>query len=54
MTIKETTWTVSSTNPKQHGKKEKVFSFSATTNYQINEDDLISLLITFELFSKTL
>ena len=46
MTIKQTTWTVSSTDKKQHGKKEKIFSFSATTNYQISEKDLISLLIT--------
>jgi len=46
MTIKETTWTVSSTNPKQHGTKEKVFSFSAVTNYQIKEENLIDLLIT--------
>ena len=46
MTIKETTWTVSSTNPKQHGTKEKTFSFSATSNYSIKEKDLIDVFIT--------
>jgi len=46
MTIKETTWTISSTDKKQHGKKEKTFSFSAVTNYQIKEENLIDLLIT--------
>ena len=46
MTIKETTWTISSTDKKQHGKKEKIFSFSAVTNYQIKEENLIDLLIT--------
>ena len=46
MTIKETTWTVSSTNPKQHAKKEKTFSFSATSNYSIKDKDLIDLFIT--------
>ena len=46
MTIKETTWTISSTDKKQHGTKEKTFSFSAVTNYQIKEENLIDLLIT--------
>ena len=46
MTIKQSTYTISSTDEKEHGKKEKIFSFSATTNYQISEEDLISLLIT--------
>ena len=46
MTIKETTWTISSTDQKQHGKKEKTFSFSATCNYSIKEKDLIDLFIT--------
>ena len=43
MTIKQSTYTISSTDEKEHGKKEKIFSFSATTNYQISEEDLISL-----------
>ena len=46
MTIKKTTWTISSTDEKQHGKKEKIFSFSATSNYSIKEKDLIDLFIT--------
>ena len=46
MTIKETTWTISSTDKKQHGKKEKTFSFSATSNFSIKEKDLIDLFIT--------
>ena len=46
MTIKETTWTISSTDKKQHGKKEKTFSFSATSNYSIKDKDLIDLFIT--------
>ena len=46
MTIKQTTWTVSSTNPKQHGKKENIFSFSCKSNYQIKDKDLIDLFIT--------
>ena len=46
MTIKQTTWTISSTDKKQHGKKENVFSFSATSNYSIKETDLIDLFIT--------
>tara|TARA_R100001509_G_scaffold146452_1_gene103467 strand:- start:824 stop:1330 length:507 start_codon:yes stop_codon:yes gene_type:complete len=46
MTIKKTTWTISSTDEKQHGKKENIFSFSATSNYSIKEKDLIDLFIT--------
>ena len=46
MTIKETTWTISSTNKKQHGKKEKLFSFICNSNYQIKDKDLIDLFIT--------
>ena len=46
MTIKQTTWTVSSTNPKQHGTKENIFSFTCNSNYQIKEKDLIDLFIT--------
>ena len=46
MTIKQTTWTISSTDQKQHGKKENVFSFSCNSNYQIKEKDLIDLFIT--------
>ncbi len=46
MTIKETTWTISSTDKKQHGKKEKVFSFSASSIYEIKDKDLIDLFIT--------
>ena len=46
MTIKQTTWTISSTDQKQHGKKENIFSFSATSNYSIKEKDLIDLFIT--------
>ena len=46
MTIKETTWTISSTDKKQHGTKEKTFSFSATSNYSIKDKDLIDLFIT--------
>jgi len=46
MTIKQTTWTISSTDKKQHGKKENIFSFSATSNYSIKEKDLIDLFIT--------
>jgi len=46
MTIKQTTWTISSTDKKQHGKKEKVFSFSCYSNYQIKDKDLIDLFIT--------
>ena len=46
MTIKQTTWTVSSTDKKQHGKKENIFSFTCNSNYQIKEKDLIDLFIT--------
>ena len=46
MTIKETTCTISSTDKKQNGKKENVFSFSATSNYSIKDKDLIDLFIT--------
>ena len=46
MTIKQTTWTISSTDKKQNGKKENIFSFSATSNYSIKEKDLIDLFIT--------
>ena len=48
MTIKQTTWTVSSTNPKQHGTKENIFSFTCNSNYQIKEKDLIDLFITVD------
>ena len=46
MNIKQTTWTVSSTDKKQHGKKENIFSFTCNSNYQIKEKDLIDLFIT--------
>ena len=46
MTIKQTTWTISSTDKKQHGKKENIFTFSCNSNYQIKEKDLIDLFIT--------
>ena len=46
MTIKQTTWTVSSTDPKQHGKKENQYTFSCNSIYLIKEKDLIDLLIT--------
>ena len=46
MTIKQTTWTISSTDKKQHGKKENIFSFSCNSNYQIKDKDLIDLFIT--------
>ena len=46
MTIKQTTWTISSTDKKQHGKKENIFTFSCNSNYQIKEKHLIDLFIT--------
>ena len=46
MTIKQTTWTISSTDKKQHGKKENIFTFSCNSNYQIKQKDLIDLFIT--------
>ena len=46
MTIKQTTWTTASSNKKDHGKKKKTFSFTAKTNYEIKEENLIDLLIT--------
>lgn len=46
MTIQQTTWTISSTDKKQHGKKENIFTFSCISNYQIKEKDLIDLFIT--------
>ena len=46
MTIKQTTWTISSTDKKQHGKKENQYTFSCNSIYLIKEKDLIDLLIT--------
>tara|TARA_Y100000114_G_scaffold56390_1_gene51626 strand:+ start:333 stop:854 length:522 start_codon:yes stop_codon:yes gene_type:complete len=46
MTIKQTAWTISSTDSKQHGKKENQYTFSCNSIYLIKEKDLIDLLIT--------
>tara|TARA_Y100000114_G_scaffold52324_1_gene47806 strand:- start:169 stop:669 length:501 start_codon:yes stop_codon:yes gene_type:complete len=46
MTIKQTTWTTASSNKKDHGKKYKTFSFSASSIYEIKDKDLIDLFIT--------
>ena len=46
MTIKQTTWTTASSNTKDHGKKYKTFSFSASSIYEIKDTDLIDLFIT--------
>ena len=46
MTIKQTTWTTSSSNKNDHGKKYKTFSFSASSIYEIKDKDLIDLFIT--------
>tara|TARA_R100001126_G_scaffold76384_1_gene45275 strand:+ start:706 stop:1308 length:603 start_codon:yes stop_codon:yes gene_type:complete len=46
MTINQSTYTISSTDEKEHGKKEKIFSFTCNSNYQIKDKDLIDLFIT--------